>query len=327
MADTVIEISDVIAEYGAYYLGQTRGQSNLFTELYRGIKELEMNILRTVNINATQWRSSDSILQSILQPYQKDSSANSQLDFIPNTIDLKKAKIELNMCPDDFSYSYLAFLEGVDNDRKTWPFVRWFIEQHIIPKLQEDISLEGIYKGVYTPPAVPGTAGLPSESMDGLEKVMDDFALAGKATPISIGAPPSGAVAFVEYVEDYLKSIPAKYRRRVRTVQMSEDFAELYHTGYQEKYRTAVADAQQNLINKISGFPARVMGMPSMEGKTRLWSTLPNNAVFVAKKWNNRNQIRVANGLNSHDEVDFISHLYMQASFALPRLAFFTDQV
>ena len=122
-----INKDDVIAEYGAYFLGNTARQSNLFTDFYRGLFELQNNIYRTVRTNATQWRSVDSSIGNVLQPWQKDWSPSGDLDFKPNTINLKKAKVETSECPDDFSDSYLMFLEGDGNDRKQWPFVRWYV--------------------------------------------------------------------------------------------------------------------------------------------------------------------------------------------------------
>ena len=241
-----------------------------------------------------------------MQPWQKAWSPSGDLDFIPNPINLEKAKMETSECPDDFSDNWLMFLEGDSNDRRKWPFTRWYIENHLIPKLAEDIGLEALYKGVYVPPAVPGTAGLPSESMNGFEKTMDDLALAGLSTPISIGAAPTGAVAYVEYIEAFMGAVPEKYRRKVQTVNVSEDNALLYSIGYQTKYKTAIVEPDTNLTSRIANFQAKVVGAPSMEGKSRVWANTPGNAVLVAKKWDNKKQIEVAKALDSHYEVAFL---------------------
>ena len=71
---------------------------------------------------------------------------------------------------------FVAFLTGDDIDVKQWPFVRWFIEEYIIPQIHQDYELNEVYKGVYAAPT-PGTAGAVSTSMNGIGKTIADAIL------------------------------------------------------------------------------------------------------------------------------------------------------
>lgn len=326
MADTVLNVADVVAAYGAYYLGNPGNQARLFAETYRMIGEIEMDVLQLQPTSGTRWESSDSILQDVLQPFQKDWTPNSQLDFIPHPIDLFKAKAELNVCPDELSYSWLMFLEGDGIDRREWPFIRWLIEVHFLPKLADNIDQKAIYKGIQAAP-IAGTPGTPGQAMNGLEKVMDDYVTNGLAAPIALGPIPSLPEDFVSYVEDFIDAIDDRYRFTLPGIQMSEQLAVRYSRGYEAKYGTGVRVPGSTQNSQISGYSTVVKGMTSMQGKTRLWATVPNNGLLVAKKWNNTRQVETRlNGSNPR-EVDIWTDFYAAPDFAVPRLVFFTDQV
>ena len=120
-------------------------------------------------------------------------------------------KADMEETPDDLEATWLGFLADDSLDRKVWPFVRWLIEVHALPQIQEDYELYEVYGGNYAAPVngVPGPAGT---AMDGIKTTLNGLVTAGRITPISIGAIPSDPAAFVDYVELFTDRINARYR-------------------------------------------------------------------------------------------------------------------
>src|SRR5207237_4740652 len=117
----------------------------------------------------TIYRVSFASLSRVLQSFQKAFTPIGTTTFKPNTIDLYNLKVDAQEYPDDIVDTWLGFLEGDGIDRAAWPFVRWFIEEHLIPKKDEDYELNEAYLGVYAAPT-PGTAGAAGTSMKGIKK-------------------------------------------------------------------------------------------------------------------------------------------------------------
>ncbi len=324
MAENAINVADLIAAYGAYYDGTNR-QSTLFSRLYRGIKEVEMGIMRIVRTNATRWESSDSEIGDVLQSFQKDFTPAGDLDFLPHLVNLFNVKSDIRICPDAIKATWAGFLEDGNLDRAQWPFVRWIVEEHIMPKLLQNFGVDALYKAQYVVPT-PGTPGTPVESMDGLEKVQDDLVGAGSIAPIVLGAVPTNPSDFVTYVEDYMDAIDERFVESIETIQMSEPLAKRYSRGYQSKYGTGVRLPGESMYSEIADYSARVVGVPSMRGKTRIWSSTPGNAVIIAKNWDNHMQFRVAPDDNPR-YVKIFTDFFAAPNYEKVEEVFITDQV
>lgn len=273
-----IVISDVITQYGAYYLDHGQSVQDLFKKLYR--PSVTAAYFQARPTKDTVYRVGSSDLDRVLQPFQKAFTPIGTLTFLANPIDLFNLKIDKQEYPDDIVDSWLAFLEGDGIDRAQWPFVRWMLEVHIFTKAQEDYELNEAYAGVYAAPT-PGTAGAAGTAMNGIKKVLTDYG--ARVNTITMGAIPVADIDFCTYVEDYVKAHGKEYRKRIDYVFMNEDLQFRYKEGKRQKYNLQYA--QVGDLETVFHFPnAKVAGLPSMAGSNKLWSTLPTNRVRPIRK-------------------------------------------
>ena len=138
-------IADIIAEFGAYYINQGQNATRLVQLLYR--PAVTDQLFRSIVTDDTVYRASQTRLGRILQPFQKGWTPVGTMSATPIEIPQFKMKADLQETPDDLEATWLGFLADDSLDRKTWPFVRWFIEVHCLPQIQEDYELYEVYGG------------------------------------------------------------------------------------------------------------------------------------------------------------------------------------
>ena len=228
--------------------------------------------------------------------------------------------------------SWLGFLADASLDRKTWPFVRWFIEVHLIPQVEEDYELNEIYLGVRQEP-VNGTAGAPGTAMDGIRKVLNDHTGAGRITPMMLGAVPTDPQAFCDYVEALAYGTNKRYRSALMNVAMNEDLALRYAIGRSKKYSLYQQMIEAPVTPDLSGTvltaipiqhaKQQVVGLPSMGNSEKIWMTPMANAKRLAKKSQNMTQFQIE---NVDRKVKLYTDFWKGVGFLLPEAVFTNDQ-
>ena len=160
-----MNIQDIITEFGAYYMPGSENMNRLIVKLYA--RSVTDTVLNTRVTDATLWRAAEASIGSILQPFQKDWTPKGEATLTPLSIGLFKMKIDCEEHPDSLEETWAGFLADNSLDRKTWPFVRWFVEVLMLPKAKEEYELEAIYFGKRKEP-VKGTPGEAFEVMNGI---------------------------------------------------------------------------------------------------------------------------------------------------------------
>lgn len=331
-----MNVQDIIDEFGAFYLG-TNNQENasrLFSELYSPY--LTADLFREMPTDATSWRASEVLMGNIVQPFQISFTPKDPLSFIPKVIDLYRMKVDLQEEPDKLVNSWLGFLTTQERvqgglDRSKWPFVRWWIENHIIPKLKENMEENEIYFGRFAAPT-PGTAGPDGTSMDGIGKKLDDYIDDGLIVPITTGALETDSKLFVKQVEDFVKQVYGLYKKyagKPMDLCMNTFNAQRYKNGYRELYGIHTDfDAKGNQI--VIDTKVSIVGLGSMDSNPhndgaasdRLWLSMRDNRVRPTKQAGNINLFEV-------EKVDRKVKLYTDwhevVDFILPQAVFVND--
>ena len=134
----------------------------LLKRIYQGFTDAKF--FTRVNTN-TDYIATDAIHTEVSQ------------QFTPIRIQYRRHKINEAIKPTQLLASWLLFLYEQGKSQAEQPFIRYVIEQHILPKVQEDIQLSMIAKGKYTAVDVsqlqPGSAGSAAkDSMDGIETIL-----------------------------------------------------------------------------------------------------------------------------------------------------------
>lgn len=330
-------LTAIIAAYGAYYLGTgTAAEANrtrLFNKVYQPSTTAGYFMLEPTT--ATTWRATKAVLSRVVQGWQKAWTPTTGPTFTPKEFPLYKMKIDIEEIPDDLEGTYVGFLtrlamannENIENLMRTsWPFVRWFIEEHILGQQQEDIEMNEIFWGVYAAPT-PGTAAPIATAMNGINKTLNDGLASGamhtEATGALATATPSD---FVEQVEDWVENVLnstefKKVRTKPMNVFMRTYNADRYARGYRDLYGK---DTDQSKLDRtvIDGRPnIRIIGLPSMDVKPvagtasqKIFMTFAENMVRPTIFGKNQSQVQTKLA-NNPRAVQFWSDWWMTANF------------
>lgn len=312
-----VEITDILTEFGAYYLNNGQNLARVLSLVYR--KSVTEEMLTTRITEETRWRAAKSTISELLQPFQKQWTPKGDLTFEPIEILLFKMKVDYELYPDDIEESWLGFLADHNLDRKVWPLVRYLVEQKIIPKMQEEFELEAIFWGKREEPeeGVPGKAW---QSMDGLRKARNASVLDGITVPIQIGAWDADNAVLVEQFEEFADGIDKRYWNIPMIIGVNEDLERRYKRGTREKY--GKDQDFQGTFAKIKDTNIMLRGLASHNGSDGVWCTTPDNAIRLIKKQQNIKKLRVEN-------VDRLVKLFTDFSkgvgFALGEILFTND--
>lgn len=325
----MITIDDILAEYGRYYIAGGQNATRLIQRAY--IAAQTESLFGSLVTDDTQYRMAKTELGRILQPFQSGWTPTGDLTVTPVVLSQFPMKVDLEMTPDQIEASWLGFLADGNLDRAQWPVVRWFIEAHILPQIQEDYELNEVYFGKFVAP-VQGVAGAAGTAMDGIRTILNRGISAGRITPITLGAIPADAAAFCEYVEAFARSFSLRYKGRPQVVCMNTTLAERYARGRQAKYgRDSNFTAPKPIVagngDLIVQIPVEftlhtVVGLPSMGASSKIWSTPAENRKKLSKKSVNEKMVRVE---SAKREVAIFTDFYKGVGFPLEQAVFTND--
>jgi hypothetical protein len=321
-----IVVTDVVSQFGAYYKPGSDNQKNLRNMIYKAIETAAYFANRPTE--DTIWRGTLSSLDRVVQPFQKAFTPISTLTFKPNQFDLYKLKIDVEENPDDLEATYLGFLASIeDNDRANWPFVRFWIENHIMPKKDEDLETGEYFTGVHAAP-VAGTAGAAGTSMNGLRKVIRGYNTAGRTNlgngAIAMGAPAADDADFCTQVEEAIEAIPSLFRSKLDYWFMSKENELRYKRGKRKKYGLVINYLQSNEALQIEDFPnISVKGLESHTGSDLMWGTIPANRIRPVKKAALANTMKVESAKRL---VSVYTDWWEALNFEVPEFIFHNDQ-
>jgi hypothetical protein len=312
-----LQITDVVAQFGAYYLNNGQNLSRLY-ELLRRATPTE-SMFSPINTNDTIWRAAKTLYARVVQPFQKAFTPLASVTFVPVEIKQFKIKVDAQEYPDDLEASWLGFLDGPEIDRKAWPFVRWYVEQYLIPQIKQDIELLEIYQGVYVAPTngQPGAAGT---SMDGLKKTINGHIAAGRITPIATGALAVNPDDFVDQMEEWADGIDKAYWSIPMVLGISEGNARKFLRGQERKYGKNTGGGALGLT--INNTNITLKGLPSHQNTDKFWCTPQANAVMLRKRIENQAKIQVE---NVDRLLKFFTDFSMGLGFIIPEIVFTND--
>lgn len=315
-----IVITDIVSEYGSYYLNHGQNKNDLAAKFFRPSETAKYFAKQPTS--DTVARNGAASIDRVLQGFQKAFTPIGNLTFKPNPVNLYQLKVDKQEYPDEIVDSWLGFLEGEGIDRAAWPFVRWMMEEHIIPQLHEDFELNEAYKGVYAAPT-PGTAGAAGTAMNGIKKQIADYITAGRSVAIAMGAVPTDEIDFCTYVETFVASLPMELRKRIDGLFMNEDLHLRYKEGKRKKYNLQYA--QTTDLETVFHYPnARVIGLASHNGSNKIWTTTPKNR----KRWIKKENAITAPAVKefSARAISIYTDWWEVLGFVYPEIVYATDQ-
>lgn len=322
----MIDVSAVVAQFGAYYIANPNNMSRLRAILYQ--PSVTSKFFAERADDDTVYRSTLSKLNRIVQPFQKAFTPIGDIVFTPNQFPKFKIKVDMEETPDDLEATYLGFLAALPElERANWPFIRWLVEVHVIAKIQEDLELNEYFSGVYAAPTA-GTAGASGTAMNGLKKVIHDYNAAGRTNlgngAIATGAFDADPVVFVTQVESFVDAIPKIYRPKLDFVFMTVENAIKFKRGMRKKYNTYYS--QTTDLTKLEDYEnISVVGLPSMSAAASnlIWTTQPDNRIRATKKATLANTMKIE---SVKRVVDLLTDWWEALNFEVPEFIFHNDQ-
>ncbi|TPG71995.1 hypothetical protein [Hymenobacter nivis] len=325
----MLTIEAILAEYGRYYIAGGQNVARLIQRAY--IAAQTESLFGSIVTDDTQFRMAKTELGRILQAFQPGWTPLGELKVSPVVLSQFPMKVDLEMSPDALEASWLGFLTDNNLDRAQWPVIRWLIEAHILPQVQEDYELNEVYFGKFVAPTT-GVASAAGTSMNGIRTIINAGVTAGRISPIALGAIPADAAAFCDYVEAFTRGFDIRYKGRPMPVCMNTTLAERYARGRQAKYGrdsnfTSVKPIIAGNGDEIVQIPVEftqhtVVGLPSMGASSKLWATPADNRKKLAKKSVNEKMVRVE---SAKREVAIFTDFYKGVGFPLEQAVFTND--
>jgi len=324
-----MNVSEIITAFGAYYKREGQGTQKIYQQLIQGF--VSHTAFTHIQTDETIWRGSEASHGVVVQPFQKAFTPQGTSEFKPAEIRMFHLKADLADYPDDIEASWLGFLSSNDVKRTDWPFVKYWIEKLVVPRINQDIELNEIGRGVYSAPT-PSVAGAPGTAMDGILTVIQDHIDEGNITPIALGAVPEDPAEFVEYLEEFHAALPILYRNVPMNVYGPEDFVLRYKRGFRAKYGTNYGFSNDDFHNssvKILDSNLTLVGLPSLnlnsEGdpNDRFFCTQKQNAILLTKRLGHKDGTFDVQGFDR--QVKLLTDWWMGVGFIIPQVVFVND--
>lgn len=264
-----ITATDIVAEWGAIYRAEGQSVKDLLTKLTQ--RSVTASYFPTRITEKTVMEKAIAEFARVLQRFQKGWTPIGGTTFTPSKIPLYKLKIDLEETPDDLEESWLGFLADNDLKRDKWPFIKWYLMNALI-QAEQDLELNEIYKGVVGN-ITPGTANAAGTSLQGIKKQINLMDAAGEGKKITLGAVPTVGKELVEYVDDLIGGAGRLLTNELDYIFMEEDNHDLFRDGMREKYNTNYEQVADSKITKLRNHNIQVVGLPSMVGSSKIWTT------------------------------------------------------
>lgn len=313
-----MDIADIITEFGNYYEKRPDNMKRLVKKLNQA--SVTEKLLTPLVTDDTIYKGAESQFTRVVQPFQIGWTPLNPLKFVPVEIRMFQQKVDLDETPHTLEASWLGFLTGEEVDPKEWPFIRWYMEVHLLPQIDEDMELNEMFKGSYVAPT-PGTAGAAGTSMDGIRKIRNAHITAGRITPIVMGAIPATNLDTYEYFEEFADKIGKRYWNIPMQLGVDEAVARRAIRGKREKYGKDVMPT--GALTLIEDTKVSIVGLPSMAGSSITWCTPKWNSVYLRKKTQNMKQFKI-------ESIKRVLSLYTDwwvgVGFHIPEIVFTNDQ-
>lgn len=310
--------TDVVSSYGAYYIAGGQNAKRLHQMLYFG-SNLDKGFTQ-MPTKDTVIRMGSSSVTRLAQGWQEAWTPTGDVEFKPAEIQLYNIKFDFTAYPANLEQTWLGFLATEGLDPKQAPFVKWVIENHLLPGFNENIEINEAYKGVYAAPT-PGTPAPISTAMNGIKKVINDHITAGDITSIVTGAWSADAETFCGEIEAFVAAIDERYRSMSMEIAMNPTLELRYRQGKRIKYNQQYA--QDTDLLRLADFPnIRVAAKSAMTGSDKIYCTPIGNAICGVKKGSNKNAVMVE---SVDRQVKIWSDFYKGYGFVIPELVFTND--
>ena len=282
-----ITTTDIVQEYGAYYIDAGQNKKRILTMLSQGSEIV--NFATPIKTDDTIFRLANASFRSLVQPFQKAFTQKGGVDIVPNEIRQFRFKIDDEFMPDELYATWLGFLTAPGTDRKEWPFVKWLIEVYYKNQINSDMELKEYYKGVYAAPQA-GTPGVDGTGMNGVRKALLDGIAANKINVVPMQALSTANI--FDQIEEFTDYIAELYQG----IKMNVFLSRVWYKKYMQDKRAQGFYQRANAGDIDSGIdftPLNVVPLASMVGTNDIFCTPKENFLHISPATLTKNNFKL----------------------------------
>jgi hypothetical protein len=278
------DISDIIAEYGSYYLNNGQNLRRLKAAMTTLPSTLAIPGVQNIMTEETVYQMANPIMSSVLQSFQLKFTDKGAAKFHANEIRLRHVKIDNAFYPHEIEASWLGFLKGNSSaNLQDWPIVRYILEQLILSKAAEEKELSAVYNGIYAAPT-DGTASEATTIFDGLHKACQNAAADTDYPCITVT---TGDLAEASIVDQMEAIVDAVNNAGYANLKFYAFVAPEMETAYLRKVRdlgSYTISTDKQVENRIDFSNVVIKGVPSMTGTKHCFATTGDNIVHLTTR-------------------------------------------
>jgi len=262
-----LDLSAIVSEIELHF---RKFNNVIWTNIMKGV-DFEQYMRPVAGVKG-EYVNTNAVRSTFLQPFQKAFTASGDITLTPYKNYVRRIKMDVLMDNlHELFDTYLAEIM-VDETRTpdNYPFVRWFIDNHVIPGIQEEMNAISV-KGEYVAPT-PGTPGASLESTDGVFTIIANEITAGNLTNIiTTGAITSSNV--VDKLEQFHKDMPAEWKKIAGPIFLPEDVLEMYRYTFRDDKGVYPSIDVSNPVDRLWGTNKTLIGLPDLNGSQRIMFT------------------------------------------------------
>ena len=272
---TAITTTLLNAAYGAQFKDNSKSQKDLMQQIYASA-EFD-KLFKVEYTDLTVWEKAVSRSTSFVQAKQTAWTPNGSIVFTPSPIPLHGVKADIEFSSHDVERGFVGFMHENNVPQTSQELIKYVMSNHVNQQFAEDVELELSYNGVRVNPT-PGVAGPVAGAINGVYTVLNNAIAAGTITTLAVGAVPTTAVAYMRWVEDFVKRINFRDRRRPMKLAVSENGCSLFEEGMLATYNQNYA--QTDNLRKVFRYKnIELVPQVAMDNSKKIFCTVAGNAI------------------------------------------------
>lgn len=314
LSASTIDVSDLKTEFGTYLNQKDKPILKALTQ--KTFSEQFM----TTKMAITEWRATQAIITSVVQQFTAKWTPLGSGTFTAIKIVNRRHKINVPVTPDDINDSWISHLYDEGLTPQEMPVVKFLINELVLPKVEEDMEMRLLGKGVYTSAGTPsdGDAGQATGlSMDGfltiLVKEYEDPATKINFNKLGIITDAN----IVDKMNAFVDGMNELYQSKEMNTFTSLTRYKQYKRKYQDLYPTTKGADKANDVIDFSNSTLQVL--PSMSGSTHFFTTPKEN--FIALRHKNQDASKIWMQSANYD-VKIFAEWWKAVGFAIAEAVF-----
>ena len=282
-----ITTTNIVQEYGAYYIDAGQNKKRILTMLSQGSEIVKY--ATPIKTDDTIFRLANATFRTLVQPFQKAFTQKGGVEIVPNEIRQFRFKIDDEFLPDELYATWLGFLTARQVDRKEWPFVKWLIEEYYKKQIDQDMELNEYYKGVYANPQA-GVAGIDGTGMNGVQSLLKAGVELGTINTVPMEA--LNASIIFDQIEAFTEQISEVYQG----IKMNVFLSRYWFKKYMQDKRVQgfyQRSSDKDIDGGIDFTPLNVVPLSSMVYTNDIFCTPTENFLHVAPATITKNNFKL----------------------------------